>query len=130
MSKKLFQIRRGERGSATLKFVIFVTIFAVVIYIGYLYVPIAIDAYYFKDLMQNKADIAVTQGYDPSWVKDQLTKLEKEYSVPSDAIITAGQKDNRVEVHVLYTRPISVFGYTYSYEFDHTARSTAFLAIK
>ena len=54
MSKQLFQIRRGERGSATLKFVIFVAIFAVVIYIGYLYVPIAIDAYYFKDLMQNK----------------------------------------------------------------------------
>ena len=130
MSKKLFHTRRAERGSATLKFVIFVTIFVVVIYIGYLYVPIALDAYYFKDLMQNKADVAVTQGYDPSWVKDQLTKLEAEYSVPHDAVITAGQKDNRIEVHAQYTRPISVFGYTYSYEFDHTTKSTAFLAIK
>jgi len=130
MSKKLFHTRRGERGSATLKFVIFVTIFVVVIYIGYLYVPVAIDAYYFKDLMQNKADVAVTQGYDPSWVKDQLTKLEKEYNVPPDATIAAGQKDSRIEVQVRYTRPISFLGYTYTYEFDHTTRSTAFLAIK
>jgi len=123
-------MRRGERGGATLKFLIFAAVFAVVIYAGYLYLPVAIDAYYFKDLMQNKADVAVTQGYDPSWVKDQLTKLEPEYRVPSDAVITTGQKDNRVEVRVQYTHPISVLGYTYSYEFDHTARSTAFLSIK
>ena len=130
MNTMLYQSRRSERGSATLKFMIFAAIFAGVIYAGYLYIPVAFDAYYIKDLMQNKADVAVTQGYDPSWVKDQLTKLEKEYSVPSDALITTGQKDNRIEVQVHYTRPISVFGYTYSYEFNHTARSTAFLAIK
>lgn len=130
MNKSIFETRRGERGGARLKLIIFLVIFAAVVYAGYLYVPVALDAYYFKDVMQNKADVAVTQGYDPSWVKDQLTKLEPEYHVPSDAVISAGQKDNRVEVRVQYTRPISVLGYTYNYEFDHTAKSTAFLTIK
>jgi hypothetical protein len=131
MNKKLFESRPNERGGATLKFVIFAAIFASVIYAGYLYVPVALDAYYFKDLMQNKADVAITQGYDPSWVKDQLMKLESEYRVPTDAVITSTQADSRVQVRVQYTRPIPVVaGYTYNYEFDHTAKSTAFLSIK
>src|SRR5262249_3565083 len=64
MNKKLLESRPNERGGATLKFLIFAVIFGSVVYSGYLYVPVAIDAYYFKDLMQNKADVAVTQGYD------------------------------------------------------------------
>lgn len=130
MNTMLYQSSRSERGGATLKFIIFAAIFAVVIYAGYLYIPVAFDAYYVKDLMQNKADVAVTQGYDPSWVKDQLTKLATDYRIPNDAVITTGQRDNRVEVRVQYTRAISFFGYTYNYEFDHTAKSTAFLSIK
>jgi hypothetical protein len=126
----LYQSRPNERGSATIKFIIFAAIFAVVIYAGYLYIPVAFDAYYVKDLMQNKADVAVTQGYDPSWVRDQLTKLATEYRIPPDAVITTASRDNRVEVRVQYTRPISFFGYNYIYEFDQTAKSTAFLTIK
>ena len=131
MNKKLLESRPNERGGATLKFLIFAVIFGSVVYSGYLYVPVAIDAYYFKDLMQNKADVAVTQGYDHSWVKDQLLKLEGEYHIPTDAVITTAQADNRVQVRVQYTQPIPlVAGYTYNYEFDHTAKSTAFLSIK
>jgi len=57
-------------------------------------------------------------------------KSEAEYEVPSNAIITPAARDNRIEVRVQYTRPIEFPGYTYMYEFDHTARSTAFLVVK
>jgi len=130
MNETFFDARQSERGGARLNFIIFLVIFVIVIYTGYLYIPVALDAYYFKDVMQNKADVAVTQGYDPSWVKDQLVKLEPEYHVPPDAIITAGQKDNRVEVRAQFTRPIPFLGFVYNYDFDYTARSTAFLTIK
>jgi hypothetical protein len=130
MNENFFLTTQAERGGARLNFIIAVAIFAIVVYVGYLYVPVAIDAYYFKDVMQNKVDVAVTQGYEASWVRDQLTKLEPEYHVPADAIITPALKDNRVEVRVQFTRPISLPGYTYNYEFDYTARSTAFLTIK
>ena len=120
----------NERGGAWLKFIISIMVFAGVVYVGYLYIPVAIDSYYFKDVMQNKVDMAVAQGYEATWVRDQLVKSAPEYHVPPEAIISPAQKENRVEVRVQFTRPISFPGYTYNYEFDHTAKSTTFLTIK
>jgi hypothetical protein len=124
------QMKTNERGGARLKFVIVMAVFVVVIYSGYVYVPVAYEAYQFKDVMQNKVDVAVTQGYESGWVKDTLTKLGPEYHVPPNAVITPAQRDNRVEVRVQFTRPISFAGINYNYDFDYTARSTAFLTIK
>ena len=53
---------RGERGDARLKFIIFLAIVVIVGYAGYMYIPVAIDAYYFKDAMQNKVNLAAAQG--------------------------------------------------------------------
>ncbi len=122
--------RSGERGNANLKFLIVMAILVSVAYAGYLYVPVAFQANTFKDLMQHYTDVAAAQGYKPSWVGEQLMKTAPEYEIPSNAIITPTQKDNRMEVRVQYVRAIEFPGYTYNYEFDHTVRSTAFLAFK
>ena len=123
-------VRTGELGGARAKFLIVILILAALAYAGYLYVPVAYDAYLFKDLMQHDVDVAVTQGYQPAWVLEQLTKSAREYNIPANAIITPVQRDNRIEVRVQFTRPIDLPGYTYQYEFDHTVKSTAFLTIK
>ena len=122
--------RSGERGSATLKFVVVMAIMCSVGYAGYLYVPVAFQAKTFKDLMQHYADVAVAQGYPPSWAGEQLRKNAPEYEVPADASIMAAQRDNRVEVTVQFVRVIEFPGYTYNYEFNETVKSTAFLAFK
>jgi len=122
--------RSSERGSARLKFIIVIGIIALVAYAGYLFIPITYQAYLFKDLMQHNVDVAVTQGYDPAWVKNQLSKSSAEYGVPEDAIIAPVQRDNRMEVRVQFTKSIVFPGYTYNYNFDHTAKSTAFLTFK
>jgi hypothetical protein len=122
--------RPGEHGGARAKFIIVILVLAVVGYIGYLYVPIAYQAYLFKDAMQHNVDVAATQGYQPGWVSEQLTKSAREYDVPPNAVITPTSKDNRIEVRVQFTKPIVFPGYTYDYEFDYTAKSTAFLSIK
>ena len=122
--------RSGERGSATLKFVIVMAIMASCAYAGYLYVPVAYQANTFKDLMQHYTDVAVAQGYQPSWAQEQLKKSAPEYQIPADAVITSAQRDNRVEVKVRYVKAIEFPGYTYNYEFDHTVKSTAFLVVK
>ena len=121
---------RNEQGGARLKFIIFIVVFAVILYAGYMYIPVAIDAYYFKDVMQNKVDLAVAQGFDGNWVREQLAKSGSEYHVPAEAIITPSTKENRVVVRVQFTRPISFPGYTYNYEFDHTAQSTSFFTVR
>ena len=119
--------RHNQHGGARLKLVVFIIIFAVIIYAGYLYIPVAVDAYYFKDVMQNMVNQAVAQGNNGSWVRDQLAKSEPDYHVPADAVITVSQEDKRLSVRVQFTRPISFPGYTYNYDFDHTAQSTTFL---
>lgn len=122
--------RSGERGNANLKFLIVMAILVATAYAGYLYVPVAFQANTFKDLMQHYADVAVAQGYAPSWAGEQLMKSAPEYEVPANAIITPAQRDNRIEVRVQYVKPIEFPGYTYNYEFDYTVKSTAFLAFK
>jgi len=119
--------RRNEHGGARLKLVVFLIIFGVIIYAGYLYIPVAVDAYYFKDVMQNMVNQAAVQGSPSSWVKDQLVKSETDYHVPPEAVITVPQEEKRQKVRVQFTRPISFPGYTYNYEFDQTAQSTTFL---
>jgi hypothetical protein len=122
--------RSNERGSARLKFLLVMIIIAAVAYGSYVFIPVAYQAYLFKDLMQHDVDVAASQGYKPSWVGEQLTKSLPEYEIPQDAIITPTQLDNRIAVRVQFTRPLEFPGYTYQYEFDHTAKSTPFISIK
>src|SRR5438128_8159179 len=124
------KMQGNERGGARLKFIIAIVAFVVIVYAGYLYIPVAVDGAYLKDAMQNKVDAAVAQGYDPAWVTEQLKKSGPEFHMPENATIASTQKDNRVEVRVQFTRPISCPGFTYNYDFDYTAKSTAFLTIK
>ncbi len=116
--------RRSEQGSARLKFLIFVVVIGAVVYAGYMYVPVAYNAYLFKDLMQQKANAAVALGYPPTWVKEQLVRSAAEYKIPTDVEITPTVLDKRMEVRAQYSQPIEFPGYTYQYVFDHTAKST------
>jgi hypothetical protein len=122
--------RHGERGSASLKFLIVMAFLGACAYAGYLYVPVAYHATVYKDLMQHYVDVAGTQGYQPTWVAEQLIKNAPEYDIPPDAVYTPLVHDSRVEIRVQYNRAIEFPGYTYTYEFDHTVKSTAFLSFK
>ena len=130
MNKSDIRIRNSELGGARLKLIIALALIAVVAYSGYLYIPVAIDAYYFKDAMQNKVNLAAAQGYDAAWISNQLSKSKAEFHVPDDAVISPAQREGRMEVRVQFTRPISFPGFTYNYNFDYTAQSTSFLTVR
>jgi hypothetical protein len=119
--------RSGERGGSRLKFLIVMAILGTVAYAGYYYVPVAYNAYLYRDLMQTKVDAAAALAYPPAWVTDQLTKSGPEYEVPPEAVITSTQENDRMKVRVQFSKPIEYPGYTYVYEFDHTAQSVQFL---
>ncbi|HEV7473769.1 MAG TPA: hypothetical protein VGN90_06960 [Pyrinomonadaceae bacterium] len=122
--------RASEQGGARLKFLIVATIIAAGVYAGYMFIPVAYQAYQLKDLMQNEVDTAAGMGKTPAWVKDQLVKNAADYGIPADATIEPQSLDNRMEVKVRFTKPIEFPGYVYLYEFDHTARSGTFLSTK
>lgn len=130
MAEVIDMRRSSEQGGARLKFLIVMAIIITIAYGGYIFLPVAYQAYLFKDFMQHNVDVAAAQGYQPSWVAAQLIKAAPEYDVPADAIITPTTQDNRVQVRVQFTRPLEFPGYTYQYEFDHTSKSTAFFMVK
>src|SRR5712691_1247751 len=103
-------VRKSERGSARLKFIVVIAILGIAGYAAYLYIPVAYQAYLFKDLMQTQVDAATALGHPASWVKDQLTRSAPEYGVPADAVITPTEQDKRIEVRVQFTRPIEFPG--------------------
>ena len=119
--------RSTERGNANLKFLIVMTVMGACAYAGYLYIPVAYQAHNFKDLMQHYVDVASAEGRPPAWAGEQIIKNFHEYEVPPDALIAPNKRDNRIEVRIQYVKPVEFPGYTYKYEFDYTARSTAFL---
>jgi len=121
---------KSERGGARLKFLIVMTIIVAGAYCAYQFIPIGYQSYQLKDLMQNKVDTAVAMGKPASWVQEQLVKSAQEYGIPSNAVITPLQEDNRVQVRVQFTQPVEFPGFVYNYEFDHTARSSTFLSVK
>jgi hypothetical protein len=121
---------KSERGGARLKFLIVMTIIVVGAYCAYQFIPIGYQSYQLKDLMQNKVDTAATTGKPASWVQEQLVKSSQDYGIPSNAIITPLQEDNRVQVRVQFTQPVEFPGFVYNYEFDHTAKSSTFLSVK
>ena len=123
---KMVTARKSEQGSARLKFLVVMLILGAIAYASYLYIPVAYNAYLFKDLMQQKVNAAIALGHQPSWVKDQLVKSAPEYQVPPDAEITPVLLNKRMEVRAYFIRPIEFPGYTYEYTFDHTAKSTDF----
>ena len=123
-------MRKSERGSARLKFIIVVAVIGMVAYVGYQFIPVAYQAYQIKDLMQHDVDTAVALGHPTSWIKEQLVRSSPEYGIPPDAVITPTQQDNRMEVRVQFSQPIEFPGFVYNYEFDHTAKSATFLSVK
>ncbi len=119
--------RSGERGGARVKFLLVMAILAAVGCAGYFYLPVAYNAYLYKDVMQTKVDTAAALGHPTLWVADQLTKIGPDYGVPSEALITPSLENDRMSVRVQFSKTIEFPGYTYVYKFDHTAKSTEFL---
>lgn len=118
--------RHGELGGSRVKFLIVIAIIGVVAYVAYQYVPVAIQSYQLKDMMQQTVNTAAVQGQSLDLVKKQLYNNAVDYGAPSDPSQTrveVSSSDNRYQARIAFKRPISLPGYTYEYQFDHTVRS-------
>ena len=120
--------RRGERGGARFNFIVILVVIALAAYSAYNYVPVAYNAYLYKDLMQetvNKAAYPPIKNND--WVTQQLRDAAKEYDLPEDADFRVQNENGRIVARVTWTRAVQLPGYVYEYDFDHAARSSGFI---
>jgi len=126
--EQVCQVRRGERGGARFNFIVILVVIALAAYSAYNYVPVAYNAYLYKDLMQELVNRA---AYPPiksnEWVAQQLRDAAKEYNLPEDADIKVQNENGRIIAHVTWTRHVQLPGYVYDYDFDYTVRSSGFI---
>ena len=118
----------GQRGGARFNFVAIILFIALAAYAAYGYAPVWYDAYLFKDYMQetvNKA--AYPPGQSTGWVEQQLRAAAREYDLPPEMQVSVQNESGRIAARVVWTRPVRLPGYTYQYNFDHTARSSGFI---
>ena len=121
-------VARGERGGSRVNFLIFVLVVALVGYSAYHYVPVAYNAYLYKDYMQetvNKA--AYPPGQSNDWVAAQLRSAAKDFNLPANMQVNVQTEDGRIAAHVQWTQPVTLPGFIYEYKFDETARSSGFI---
>jgi hypothetical protein len=114
----------GERGGTRLKFLLIMALIIGIGYVGYQTVPVVYEFSLYRQAMQDQVDKAAMTGQTSTWVKEQLRANGKEYGVPENADMMIEQVNGRMQVRVKFIRPIVFPGYTYQYDFDHTAKST------
>jgi hypothetical protein len=118
--------RQGERGEGRLKFLVIIAILAVIGYSAYQYVPVAVNAYQLKDVMQQTVNTAALQSQTTAEsLKKTLTDRAQEYGAPPPPATQVGvtQQEGRWLARVQYTRQITFPFYTYQYTFDNTVKS-------
>ena len=121
----------GERGGARFNFVVVILLIALAAYSAYNFAPVSYKAYRFRDYMQetvNKA--AYPPGQTTEWVAQQLRAGAKEHGIPEDFEVNVQREEGRIAAHVTWTEPVQLPGFTYDYDFDHTARSSGFISQK
>ncbi|HEY0322290.1 MAG TPA: hypothetical protein VGC66_15120 [Pyrinomonadaceae bacterium] len=119
-------LRHAERGEGRLKFLLVVAVLALIGYCAYQYVPVAVRAFQFKDVMQQTVNTAAVQSQTTSdSLKKLLTARAEEYGAPPPPAtqVTVTQAEGRWQARVYYTREIPFPFYTYQYVFDNTVKS-------
>jgi|ERR1044071_2094071 hypothetical protein len=118
-----------ERGAARLKLIITLAVVALVGYMAFQYIPVAYQARTFKSFMNERVQVAADDPAIPmdqkaTRVETQLRNSASQYGVPPDAKMSHIYQNGRLEVTVKFARQINLLpGFTYQYDFDHTAKS-------
>ena len=125
--------RSNERGSAGVKFMLVLTVIALVANAGYNYVPVAYQGASMKGDMEGAVlqGLAMPGKLNPvDNVKTRVQQAMTSNQLPPDAQMAVTQQGNVIQARVVYNKAVAIlpFGiYTYQYKFDQTATPTGFL---
>lgn len=129
------EYRKSERGGAAIKLLLVGLVLFLIGHAGYQYIPVAYQGANFKQEMQTAVVNAVAMpGINKSpvdVVKEKVMTAARSNELPANTLVQVKQANNLVQAHVSYSKqvPILPFGiYSKTYEFDHTATPTGFLA--
>lgn len=114
---------RGEEGEGRTGTFIALIVLAVGIYLGFKFVPVMINAYAFRDYLDEEARFAGLPHHDNEMVKNNILHKAKELDLPILAKnVTVERSSSRIDIKADYTVPVVTPVYTYNWQF-HEALS-------
>jgi hypothetical protein len=110
--------RASERGEGRLGTLVGLCIIGLTVYLGFKVIPVMINAYTFRDYLEEESRFAALRNKDEEVVKRVLRKAQElELPVQQKAIVV-NRVHGRFDIAVRYTVPIETPVYTYKWDFD------------
>ncbi|HKQ96877.1 MAG TPA: hypothetical protein VJV75_03265 [Candidatus Polarisedimenticolia bacterium] len=110
--------RLRERGEGRLGTLVGLSVLALTIYLGCKIVPVMINAYTFRDYLEQESRFAALRKRDDEVVKRVIQKArELELPVETKAV-KVNRSSSRFDISVKYVVPIETPVYIYNWAFD------------
>ena len=120
------EARVGERGEGRLGTIFGLTVLAVTVYLGFKVLPVMINAYAFRDYIEQETRFAALRNKDEEVVKRVLRKAEELELPINRKSITVSRTSSHFDLKVAYTIPIETPVYTYNWIFKEESNAPLF----
>ena len=118
--------RISERGEGRLGTIFGLTVLAVTVYLAFKVVPVMVNAYAFRDYIEQETRFAALRNKDEEVVKRVLKKAEELDLPVTRKSITVNRSSSHFDIRVAYTIPIETPVYTYNWVFNEQQRAPLF----
>ena len=109
----------GEEGEGRTGTFIALIVLAVGIYLGFKFVPVMINAYAFRDYLDEEARFAGLPHHDDELVKRNVLQKAKELELPvNPKNVTVERTSGHIDIRANYTVPVVTPLYTYNWTFN------------
>jgi hypothetical protein len=118
--------RAAERGEGRTGTVVGFCVLLLAVYLGFKVVPVMVNAYSFRDFIEQEARFAALKKGDGE-ISNRVLMKAHELDLPITAEnIKVSRTATHFDIHVKYTVPIRTPVYTYRWEFDEKSRAPLF----
>jgi len=118
--------RERQRGEGRLGTVFGLTVLAVTVYLGFKVLPVMINAYAFRDYIEQETRFAALRNKDEEVVKRVLRKAEELELPITRKSVTVSRTQSHFDLKVAYTIPIETPVYTYNWVFQEESNAPLF----
>jgi hypothetical protein len=120
------EARLRERGEGRFGTIFGLVVLAVTFYLGFKVLPVMINAYAFRDYIEQEARFAALRNKDEEVVKRVLRKAEELELPVTRKSITVNRNSSHFDLKVAYTIPIETPVYTYNWVFKEESNAPLF----
>jgi len=118
--------RNGQRGEGRIGLIVALALLGSGIFLGVKLIPVRINAYEFRDFIQEECRFAATRTHDEEIYK-RIFEKAKELSIPLDKKNLRMERTGReMIISAKYQQTVDLKVTTYVFRFDHEERAPLF----